>query len=241
MCSAGASSGRPFGSRPALPSALPPAPHSRCPTLRPLPRSKLTVEHVLPQKPADDSGWHAAFGPEQREHWTHRLGNLVLLHGTLNKKARNVGFAEKKEQWRPHVQHPSHQLPFTDAVARLEQWTPDAAAAHQADMIRAAAICWSLSDVAGGLEGGGAYRRARPGAGALPSIGTPPPAEMYKRAAQLASRRPPSLPPPRPARRPTATWRPARWPRTKACRSVSSITLLWAGTGGRGGGRGSTG
>ena len=40
----------------------------------------LSVEHVLPQNPKSDSQWRMDFTLEQREQWTDRLGNLVLIH-----------------------------------------------------------------------------------------------------------------------------------------------------------------
>jgi uncharacterized protein with ParB-like and HNH nuclease domain len=39
----------------------------------------LSVEHILPQEPAEDSQWVKEFTAEQRDEWTHKLGNLVLI------------------------------------------------------------------------------------------------------------------------------------------------------------------
>lgn len=111
--------------------------------------SGLSAEHVLPQKPAASSGWDRELSAEEQAYWVHRLGNLVLLHIKLNSKASNLGFRQKKEKWLTHARHPSQQLPLTDAVSRRERWTPAEAAAHQSEMIQAAAACWSLSDVVG--------------------------------------------------------------------------------------------
>ena len=42
----------------------------------------LSVEHILPQEPAEDSQWVKEFTTEQRDEWTHKLGNLVLITST---------------------------------------------------------------------------------------------------------------------------------------------------------------
>ena len=45
----------------------------------------ITVEHVLPQRPAAGSRWMEWFADdEEREQWTHRLANLVLLSRRKN-------------------------------------------------------------------------------------------------------------------------------------------------------------
>jgi len=57
---------------------------------------KITVEHILPQNPPD-SEWTRLFTREQRDEWTNKLGNLVLLSGRKNSRAQNYNFKKKKE------------------------------------------------------------------------------------------------------------------------------------------------
>ena len=57
----------------------------------------LTVEHILPQNPGPSSEWARIFNDEEKEGWTNKLGNLVLLSGRKNSKARNYDFQEKKD------------------------------------------------------------------------------------------------------------------------------------------------
>ncbi len=59
----------------------------------------ITVEHVLPQNPIPDSKWVKIFTEKDREEWTNKLGNLVLLSGRKNSKARNFEFDRKKEAY----------------------------------------------------------------------------------------------------------------------------------------------
>ncbi len=57
----------------------------------------ISVEHVLPQKPALNSEWTKAFPGDLQSRWVHRLGNLVLLSRQKNRDANNYDFARKKE------------------------------------------------------------------------------------------------------------------------------------------------
>lgn len=54
-----------------------------------------TVEHILPQSPAD-SQW-SLFDEAQRDAFTDTLGNLVLLTSRKNSSASNLPFAEKRK------------------------------------------------------------------------------------------------------------------------------------------------
>lgn len=47
----------------------------------------VTVEHVLPQQPKKGSQWLVDFDDQDREYWTHRLANLVLLNRRKNSSA----------------------------------------------------------------------------------------------------------------------------------------------------------
>ena len=52
----------------------------------------LSVEHVLPQNPADDSQWRKDFTDVQRQEWTDRLGNLVLITTNKNTSQGNSDY-----------------------------------------------------------------------------------------------------------------------------------------------------
>jgi uncharacterized protein with ParB-like and HNH nuclease domain len=58
---------------------------------------EITVEHILPQNPAESSEWVKIFTKDQRDEWTNKLGNLVLLSGRKNSGAQNYDFKRKKE------------------------------------------------------------------------------------------------------------------------------------------------
>lgn len=57
----------------------------------------ITVEHVLPQNPSDDSQWEKDFTDEEREYWTNKLANLVLISKRKNSALGNFDFEEKKK------------------------------------------------------------------------------------------------------------------------------------------------
>jgi uncharacterized protein with ParB-like and HNH nuclease domain len=56
----------------------------------------VTVEHILPRNPPDNSEWLDLFDADQRMVWTNALGNLVLLSGKKNSQAQNYDFVKKK-------------------------------------------------------------------------------------------------------------------------------------------------
>lgn len=59
----------------------------------------ISVEHILPQNPKDDSKWVEDFTENERDYWTHRIANLVLISMKKNSKLSNLDFEEKKERY----------------------------------------------------------------------------------------------------------------------------------------------
>ena len=59
----------------------------------------ISIEHVLPQNPKEDSEWRVKFSNEDREEWTNKLGNLILLTKRKNSKLSNLEFKDKKEKY----------------------------------------------------------------------------------------------------------------------------------------------
>ncbi|MDR2653035.1 MAG: DUF262 domain-containing HNH endonuclease family protein [Prevotellaceae bacterium] len=56
----------------------------------------ISIEHILPQTPKDESQWKKDFTDEQRIEWTNRLGNLVLISRRKNSSQGNKDYSEKK-------------------------------------------------------------------------------------------------------------------------------------------------
>jgi hypothetical protein len=85
------------------------------------PFNRISVEHVLPQRPAEGSQWHKDFTPEQREFWTDRLANLVLLSRIKNAELSNREFKEKKKKY---FKSSVNVFPNVVRVMQHAEWTP---------------------------------------------------------------------------------------------------------------------
>ena len=59
----------------------------------------ISIEHILPQTPPENSKWRADFTDEERLNWTHKLGNLTLISRRKNSSQGNKDFTEKKEKY----------------------------------------------------------------------------------------------------------------------------------------------
>lgn len=105
--------------------------------------SIISIEHVLPQNPSPDSEWMAWFpNEEEREQWTHRLANLVLLSFYKNVSAQNYEFENKKSKY---FQKKS-VAPFALTMQVLNEsvWTPEVLEQRQRSLIDALKEEWRL-------------------------------------------------------------------------------------------------
>ncbi|MGX2956482.1 DUF262 domain-containing protein [Ursidibacter arcticus] len=59
----------------------------------------ISIEHILPQTPEDNSQWKMDFTEEQRLEWTNKLGNLIILSRRKNSSQSNSDFVKKKEKY----------------------------------------------------------------------------------------------------------------------------------------------
>lgn len=64
-----------------------------------VPQTVVSIEHILPQNPATDSQWCVDFTAKEREEWTDKLGNLVLISRRKNTAQGNLDYAKKKEKY----------------------------------------------------------------------------------------------------------------------------------------------
>jgi len=93
----------------------------------------ITVEHILPQNPSDESQWKKDFTDEQREYWTNKLANLVLISQKKNSALNNLDFEEKKK-----VYLKKRIDAFHANKVFLEQnlkWTPEVLEKRQKELI----------------------------------------------------------------------------------------------------------
>lgn len=104
----------------------------------------ISIEHVLPQNPAVDSDWLHVFDREQREHWTHRLGNLLLLNHRKNSQARNFDFAAKKAKYFTSSKG-SAIFALTTQVLGHDTWTPAVVEARQGQLSALLVKEWEMA------------------------------------------------------------------------------------------------
>lgn len=103
----------------------------------------ISVEHVLPQRPKESSRWFSDFSEEEREHWTHRLANLVLLNRWKNSEAQNYDFEKKKQRY---FTSPSGTSTFalTSQVLATPEWTPEVLEDRQRTLVAKLTDIWNL-------------------------------------------------------------------------------------------------
>lgn len=105
--------------------------------------SVITIEHVLPQNPKEDSEWIKWFPDEEkREKWTHKIANLVLLSRRKNRRASNFEFNRKKDEYFCH----EGVTPFalTTQVMKEPKWTPEVLERRQEYLIKRLKKEWRL-------------------------------------------------------------------------------------------------
>lgn len=106
--------------------------------------SVISIEHVLPQSPATDSAWQQSFTPEEREYWTHRLGNLLLLNHRKNSAAKNYDFDLKKRRYF-RGSSGSAVFALTTQVLGYETWTADVVSQRQDELTNTLIQEWELA------------------------------------------------------------------------------------------------
>lgn len=113
-------------------------------------QNAISLEHVLPQTPPDDSDWLMWFSNKsERETWTHRLANLVPLDRNKNSSASNYDFAKKKDVY---FKGKGTASPFilTQEVRSEDTWTPTILADRQNRLISVLKKHWALEGTANG-------------------------------------------------------------------------------------------
>ena len=107
-------------------------------------RTTITVEHVLPQNPRSDSEWMTWFpSQDQRDAWTHRLANLVLLSRRKNASASNWDFGRKKTEY--FQRGGVAPFPLTAQVLNESDWTPVVLERRQKELVDSLRKEWRLA------------------------------------------------------------------------------------------------
>lgn len=93
----------------------------------------ISIEHVLPQNPKEDSDWKIKFSDDERNEWTNKLGNLILLTKRKNSKLSNSDFKKKSEIYKN-----GNMLLFPsgyEVYLNREDWNVDILKERQAEII----------------------------------------------------------------------------------------------------------
>lgn len=112
-------------------------------------KEAVSLEHVLPQTPTDNSNWLEWFpDEEERDAWTHRLANLVPLDRKKNSSASNYDFAKKKDAY---FKAKGKASPFvlTQEVRSENEWTPTVLSERQKRLVGVLKHHWGLATDAG--------------------------------------------------------------------------------------------
>lgn len=104
----------------------------------------ITVEHVLPQSPKVGSKWSTDFTLDERDFWTNRLANLVLLNRRKNSEAQNFDFADKKAKYFTGDKGIA-TFALTIQAVQEETWTPEVLAVRQDMLTKKLGEHWGLN------------------------------------------------------------------------------------------------
>ena len=105
--------------------------------------STISIEHILPQNPAESSQWRAWFPDNtERAQWTHRLANLALLSFRKNTRASNWEFERKKNEY--FLRGGVSPFALTTQVVAERVWTPAVLERRQRDLLDRIKSEWRL-------------------------------------------------------------------------------------------------
>lgn len=121
----------------------------------------LTVEHILPQKPALKSTWRSWFtDADERQACTGSLGNLVLVPRSLNERARNQDYEHKRAIFFAPDAPP---LPIlTEELRTVGTWDAARIRAREERMLATLDAMWQLSTSGASRASGESAGRRRP-------------------------------------------------------------------------------
>lgn len=104
----------------------------------------ISIEHVLPQRPKENSQWVVDFDADQRLSLTHKLGNLLLLNHRKNSQANNYDFVTKKTKYFSDSTG-SAVFALTTQVIGEPVWTPDVVEMRQRVLTDLLAKEWDIT------------------------------------------------------------------------------------------------
>jgi hypothetical protein len=105
----------------------------------------ITVEHVLPQNPPQNSTWIKWFpDPNYHYQWVHKLGNMALLTRKKNSSASNYEFDRKKQAY--FSLNGVSPFVLTTQVLDKKEWTPEIVSTRQKELLGLLEKHWRLQN-----------------------------------------------------------------------------------------------
>lgn len=103
----------------------------------------VTIEHVLPQNPKEDSEWIKNFPDKEfRDDWVHSIANLVLLSRYKNPAASNYDFEKKKNVY--FTEDGDSAFVLTNQVRERKEWTPEVLKERRERLLTKIAQKWNI-------------------------------------------------------------------------------------------------
>lgn len=93
----------------------------------------ISIEHILPQNPNENSQWRNDFIKDEIEDLKHNLGNLILINGKKNASLGNLDFAEKKEKY---FKERIDIFPSGKIFLQQSEWKPQSIKNRQEEVIK---------------------------------------------------------------------------------------------------------
>lgn len=113
----------------------------------------LSIEHVLPQNPKENSLWQQWFSTQElRDRWVHRLGNLLLLNHSKNSSASNYEFDKKKTAY--FAKGGVSPFPLTSQVISESEWTIPVVERRQQALLARLSSLWRLDGLSAPPDNG---------------------------------------------------------------------------------------
>lgn len=94
--------------------------------------SNISIEHILPQNPDENSQWQRDFTEDEIEDLKHNLGNLILINGKKNTSLGNLDFILKKERY---LKKRIDIFPSGKVFLQETEWKPQSIKDRQKEMI----------------------------------------------------------------------------------------------------------
>ena len=92
----------------------------------------ISIEHILPQNPDENSQWQRDFTENEIEDLKHNLGNLILINGKKNTSLGNLDFILKKERY---LKKRIDIFPSGKVFLQETEWEPQSIKDRQKEMI----------------------------------------------------------------------------------------------------------